>query len=151
MTWMTPFRVSMSVVVTLTLSFRTTPPSTTLMLIGSPSTVFGRVELDDLVGHDLTGDDVVEQDLLERLLVGEQAVERPGRQGGECVVRRREDGERAIALERLDETRLLGGGEERLERTGCRSGVHDVLQVGRSGPARSRRRGCHGRRGRRRG
>ncbi len=50
-----------------------------------------------------------------------------GGQLGERLIRRREDRERAIALQRLDQARRLDGRDQRLERTRRNGDIDDVL------------------------
>ena len=104
MTWITPFLQTMSVFITFA-PLTVTLPSLATILIDLPWTVLADVELDHVGGHDLAGDDVVGQDGRERLLVLEQGVELLLGDLGERLVRRGEDGERALALERLDQAR----------------------------------------------
>ena len=59
----------------------------------------------------------------------QQVLDRAGRKRGEGFVGRREDGERAFALQRLDEARGLDGGDERVEGARADGGVDDVLGV----------------------
>ena len=136
MTWMTPLLATMSALTTLA----------SLTMTPSRGVDLEAVALDglDLLGlarevggHDLAGDDVVGQDLRQLgLVLGlQQGVERAGRQAGEGGVGRREDGERARALERLDQAGGLDGLDQRAELAGRDGGVDDVAGggLGRAG------------------
>ena len=107
----------------------------------------GRGQLGGVGGHDLAGDDVVEQDVLELGRVLEQAFDRAGGQLGEGLVGGGEDGERAGALERVDQAGGLNGGDEGREAAVGDGGIDDVLshRIGRRGRG-GRNRGGGGRR-----
>ena len=72
---------------------------------------------------------MIQQDLLERRGIGQELVERAGRQGGEGVVGRSEDGERTWAFERVHETGGRGGVQEGGERAGGLGGGDDVARL----------------------
>jgi hypothetical protein len=89
----------------------------------------------DVLGHDAAGNDVVGQDGGELGLVGEESVQILLGHLGKRRVRRREYGERAFALQSVDQPRLLQRDGECLEVAGRNGGVDDVLGLDR--PLRS--------------
>ena len=77
---------------------------------------------------------MVGQDFGEKCLVGAKGGESIGRNGGEGLIGRREDRERAFALQGLDETGIGQELGERVEAAGGNGGVDDVLRcIGRRG------------------
>jgi hypothetical protein len=88
-----------------------------------------RVHGDDGLSHDLARHDVVREDASELLLVLglEEVID--GALGKLCerLISRREDGERALALEGVHEAGSAERGSEGLERTSIDSCVDDVL------------------------
>lgn len=86
----------------------------------------GRLERGHVRGGHRAGDDVVGEDSGELLLVREQPLDGAGRQLGEGLVGRREHGERAWALEGLDQTGGLHSLDQRGEVAGGDGGVDDV-------------------------
>ena len=132
MTWMTPLVHSMSVLMTLASSIdHGAVLDGDLGLLALDGLDVVAVELDHVGGHRLAGDDVVLEDGDELLLVLrlEQGLDGTLGQLGEGLVGRGQHGERALALERVDQVGGLEGGGQRLERTGADRGVDDVLLV----------------------
>jgi hypothetical protein len=101
-----------------------------------------RLQLDDLRRRHLARDDVIEEDRLQLRLVREQCVERRLRHLREGRVRRREHGERALALQRPGEAGGLQQLRQRREGAGGRGGGDDVALLRR--PGRGGRRGDGG-------
>jgi hypothetical protein len=65
-------------------------------------------------------------DQLVAVLRLQQRLDRALGQRGEGLVGRREDGERTLALQRVDQAGGLDGGDQRLEAAGGDRGVDDV-------------------------
>ena len=106
MTWMTPLPARTSAAVTLAPLIVTLPSASSSTRSVPPWTVATSVRADRQVrAEHAAGDDVVGEDARQRGLVLEEAGDRALGQLGEGRVRRGEDRERALALERLDEVR----------------------------------------------
>ena len=104
----------MSVMMTLTLSFRYTDPISTLMAIlfafeGGINLL--AIQGNHISSHNLAGNDMVEQDVGQLLLVfgQEQAVEGASRQGSEGIIGGGKDGEGSFVLRASQPARLPGG------------------------------------------
>ncbi len=102
------------------------------------------IEGDYIGSHDLAGDDMVEQDVGQRLeVLGlEQIFDGASRQLGEGLISGCEEGERAFALECVDQTSSLNGGYEGGEATIGDGGINDVFGCGGNCRRNSR---CSGR------
>ena len=121
---MTPLSATMSALTTLAPSTLTPP----LVESGQIAALHGlHLAGLDVLGHDAAGNDVVGQDGGEFGLVGEESVQILLGHLGKRRVRRREHGERAFALERVDQTRFFQRDGEGLEVAGRNGGVDDVL------------------------
>jgi hypothetical protein len=134
-TWMTPFDVSMSAVVTVASLIFTVPMS----IDGDVGAVDGggHHAVGQVARHDRAGDDVVGQDGGQRLGVLQKALDRAFGQRGERLVRGSEDGERTFARQRLDEARGLDSGDQRGEAAGFDGGFDDVHVHGACGCGRA--------------
>jgi hypothetical protein len=82
---------------------------------------------------------VVGEDLRELFLVLEQRLDGPRGELGKRLVGRREHGERALALQRIDEAGRLDRLDEGVELAGRDGGVDDVGRAGERGGGGKRR------------
>jgi hypothetical protein len=124
-TWMTPFEVSMSAVVTVASLIITVPMS---IADGDVSAVDGggHHAIGQVARHDRAGHDVVGQDGGQRFGILQKALDGAFGQRGERLVGGSEDGERTFARQRLDEARGLDSGDQRGEAAGFDGGFDDV-------------------------
>ena len=90
---------------------------------------------DHVGGGHAAGYDVIREHRAQRLGIGKQPFERAGGQLGERLVSGCEDGERAGALERVDQAGGVEGGRQRGERAGRDGGVDDVYGLDHRGRA----------------
>lgn len=85
----------------------------------------------DVLGQDLAPHDVVPQNSAQLRLVVQQRVEISLRDLSERFVGRREDSERALAVQGVNETRGFQCGGEHFETAGGDGSVDDVFGLGR--------------------
>ena len=127
MTWITPFEAATSAVeMTAPFTFGAAVERDGHFgaLHGGGLHAFGQVGRHHLARHDVVGQD---GDQLVLVLGLQQVFDGAGRQSGEGSVGRREDGERAFALQRLDQAGSGQRGGQRGEGAGGDGGVDDVL------------------------